>query len=284
MAQRTILVTGSSGRLGGPLALALSRSYRVVQFDLLPPAEETQLAIGPVYTGSITDPGTVTEAMDGVDAVVHCAAIPGSRKPYHELLNVNVTGTFVLLEEASRHKEVEQFVYISSVMWHGLSEAPYDHLPHYLPIDERHPSLASDYYACSKVQAEYWCEHYVRRNRKPAVIIRPPYIIGSENEPRCAAGPAPEYPYLCDYIGVSDLIDGIVRALDYHPPGGIDRFLLHAADQRSTTPSLELAARHWPSVPVDRAKLEACEGFGAFVDTAHAAEQLGWKPAYRCKR
>jgi nucleoside-diphosphate-sugar epimerase len=98
------------------------------------------------------------------------------------------------------------------------------------------------------------------------------------------ARPAPEFPYLNDYIGVSDLVAGIVRAIDYHPEGGIDRFLFHAADQRSTTPSLDLAAQYFPGVPIDHEKLAACEGFGALIDWSHAREKLGWSPEFRCKR
>jgi nucleoside-diphosphate-sugar epimerase len=284
MRKRTILVTGSSGRLGAPLALALGRDHEVIQLDAREPHDPAHYDLGPIHIGSIADPEFVAEAMHDVDTVIHCAAIPSSRKPYPELLNVNVMGTFHLLEEAGRRKEVEQFIYISSLMWHGLSEAPFDHVPHYLPINENHPSLAVDYYACSKVQAEYWCEKYVQRFRKPVVVIRPPYIVALHEQPRLTACPAPAYPYLNDYIGVTDLIDGIVRAIDYDPPNGFDQFLLHAADQRSTTPSLDLVERFWPKVAIDRGKLGACDGFGAFIDTAHAEDRLHWKPVFRCQR
>jgi len=87
-----------------------------------------------------------------------------------------------------------------------------------------------------------------------------------------------------DYLATSDLIDAIARALDYHPKDGFDLFYLHAADQRSATPSVELAERHFPGVPIDHAKLEAADGFGALVDCTHANQRLGWAPKFRCIR
>jgi nucleoside-diphosphate-sugar epimerase len=283
MRRRRILITGSSGRLGSALVQALHPCHDVVQLDTREPNPQ-QRTIGPVFTGSVTDARVVAQAMKGVDTVIHCAAIPHTRKPYKELLETNVLGTFLVLEEAGNRKEVEQVIYISSLQWHGLSEPPYGHRPLYLPINEDHPSLAVDYYPCSKVQAEYWCERYVQRFGKPVVVVRPPAIVSIERQPGMKAGPLPEYPHLNDYVGTTDLVDGIIRCIEYHPQGGLDRFLLHAADQRSTTPSLDLARRYWPGVPVDREKLSLCEGFGALVDSARAAERLAWKPQYRCRR
>lgn len=285
MTRHKILITGTSGRLGAALALALKDHHEIVQLDLLEPANPEQRTIGPVYTGSIVDPAICAEAIDGVDTVIHCAAIPGAREPYHELLETNVLGTFNLLEEAGNRKEVEQFVYISSIMMHGVTEFPEGkHRLAYLPVNEQHPARPLNYYGCTKVQAEYWCEKYVERFRKPLVVVRPPHIVRLGDEPSFHARPAFDHPLLYEYIGTTDLIGAIVQAMDYDPQDGLDRFLLHAPDQWSTTPSLELVERFFSDVPVDRDRLAACDGFGAFVDCSHAAEKLGWTPAFRCKR
>ena len=278
-----ILITGSSGRLGEALVRALKDHHDLVQLDLREPADPGQREIGPVFVGSITDEAVVARAMEDVDTVIHCAAIPGARKPYRDLLETNVTGTFVLLEEAGNRPHVEQFIYISSVMWHGISEASSEP-PLYLPINESHPSRALDYYACSKIQGEFWCEKYVKRFRKPIVVIRPPWILSPAQMIGFTAQPAPDRPHLNDYIGVTDLVEGIRLAMDYHPENGLDCFLFHADDQKSTTPSLELAEKYFPGVPTDREKLSAYDGFGAFVDCAHAREKLGWAPKFRCQR
>lgn len=282
---RTILVTGSSGRLGAPLVRSLARDHAVVQLDLHGPPTPEQAGLGRALTGTFTDPALVAQAMDGVDTVIHCGAIPGTRKPYETLIETNVLGTFVVLEAAGNRAEVEQFIYVSSIMMHGLCTRPFDeHMPDYLPVDEAHPSKAVDYYPCSKAQAEYWCRKYVQRFRKPVVVIRPPYIVAPDQEPAFRAVPPHDVPHLYEYIGAGDLIDGITRAMDYHPERGFDRFLLHAADQRSTMPSIEIAEKWFPGVPHDRDKLSACDGFGALVDWSHAADKLDWVPRYRCRR
>jgi nucleoside-diphosphate-sugar epimerase len=283
MGRRTILITGSSGRLGSALAAALKGRHAIVQLDARAPSDD-QCGVGRVFTGRVTDPALVAEAMDGVDTVIHCAAIPSTRKPYHAVVESNVMGTFHVLEAAGNSKKVEQFIYISSLTWHGLSESPFTNRPLFLPISEDHPSLAVDYYACSKVQAEYWCEKYVARFRKPVVAVRPPMIVTLKAQPEFRAGPAPEFPHLNDYVGTSDLIDGILRCMDYEPPGGFDRFLFHAVDQRSTSPTLELIDRYWPKVNCDREKLILCDGFAAMIDCARARDRLGWAPHFRCLR
>ncbi|NIA14275.1 MAG: NAD-dependent epimerase/dehydratase family protein, partial [Nitrospiraceae bacterium] len=246
MTRRTILITGASGKLGSALVHSLSGTHQIVQLDLEEPTA-AQRAIGPFHTGSITDPMAVAAAMDGVDTVIHAGAIPWSLKPYHLLIRTNVMGTFVLLEQAGVCGHVEQFIYISSIMMHGLCNPRIKlRLPDYLPIDEDHASKAVDLYPCTKAQAEFWCRNYVERFGKPCIAIRPPLIITLDSEGQFEAQPVGEQPSLHEYIGTSDLLDAITRALDYHPLDGFDRFLVHAADQRSTMPSMEIAERFFP--------------------------------------
>lgn len=282
---RNILITGASGRLGSALTMALARQHRVSQLSLDEPSSEAQRNVGPVHVGTIADTGTVRSAMEGVDAVIHCAAFPGAIEPYHRLMETNVLGTFNVLEEAGKRESVKQVICVSSIFWHGLHERRGgQQMPRYLPIDEAHPSLASGYYDTSKVLAEHLCAAFSRRFRKPCVAMRPAWIIAADLEPRFAASPPAEGPHLNDYVGVSDLIDAVWRLLDYEPAEGFDAFLFHAADQRSTVPTRELVARHYPGVGIDEAKLAACEGFGAMVDCSRARERLGWQPTYRCRR
>ncbi|HNR34687.1 MAG TPA: NAD(P)-dependent oxidoreductase [Candidatus Hydrogenedentes bacterium] len=278
--RRRIFLTGSSGRLGAACLRVWRDAHDVIPFDVRAP----DVAGGTFTIGSITDSEAVERAMADADTVVHCAAIPGTRKPYHALVETNVLGTFNVLEAAGRNPRVERFVFISSLMYHGLSEPPFTNRPRRLPVDEDQPSMATDYYACSKVEAEYWCRAYVRRFGKPVVTIRPPYIVSVESLDSMAAQPPPDYPHLCDYIGVMDLVEAIARAIEYDPPEGYEAFLVHAEDQRSTIPSMDLAGRHFAGVPVDRAWLEACGGYGSLVCYARARDKLGWNPKFRCAR
>lgn len=285
MARRAVLVTGSSGRLGTAIVNALRGENEIVQLDIVPPTDAAREAIGPVYTGSLADAGLVERACEEVEVIVHAGAIPGTRKPYHEIIASNVLGTFNVLEAAGRRDRVQQVVVISSIMAHGLCIPPYDEtMPEYLPIDEEHPLKAADYYSCSKAQAEFWCRKYAQRFKKPVVVLRPPYIIRSEWEAEWPAQPVGDTPCLHEYIGTSDLVDAILRAIDYHPAGGFDRMLLHAPDQRSQAPTSELLDRFFPGVPVDRDRLAAQGEFAPLVNYTHATARLGWRPHYRCRR
>lgn len=282
---RKILVTGASGRFGSALALALSAEYAVTQLSLDQPPTPELRDIGPYFAGDITDMDLVTGAMDGANVVVHCAAIPGAIEPFDRLMATNVLGTFCVLEAAGRSASVEQVVFMSSIQWHGLHE---EHgglqTPLYLPVNEAHPSLANGYYDTSKVQGEYLCEVYTKRFGKPCVALRPGWIITRDLEASFKAVPPPDRPHLNDYVGTSDLIAAVQRAIQYRPPGNFEAFLISADDQRTTMPSVELAKQYYPGVPYDLNALERCEGFGALVDCTRAKERLGWQPHFRCQR
>ncbi len=277
-----ILITGASGRLGAALTRDLSRDHDVMQFALVPPADAEQRATGTFLAGSVCDSGMVREAMEGVDIVVHAAAVPAPLEPFVKLMETNVLGTFVLLEEAGKSPTVRQVIFISSLSWHGLHErhgGP--QLPQYLPIDEDHPSMASGYYDTSKVQGEYLCGVFARRFRKPVVALRPGWTISEDLEARFHAMPPVDRPHLNDYVGTRDVVSAVRCALSYEPPGGFEPFLLHAHDQRSTMPSLELVARWFPGIRVDRDRVRE---FNALVACDRARERLGWKPEFRCLR
>lgn len=285
MRRRCILITGSSGRLGSGLVRLLAPDHDVVQFDLLPPNDPAQRDVGRIHVGSIEDQGLVMAAFEGVDAVVHSAAVPWNTPPYERIIRYNVAGTVNLLEEAGVRKGVEQFIFMSSIRVHGvLEEMQPQFMPKFLPFDETHPYLTEEYYGGSKLQAEHWCEMYVKKFRKPVVAFRPTWICVLDQEPHLAARPAPDHPDLLQYVGTSDLAEAVRCALDYEPEDGFDAFLLHADDQRSTTPSIEYVERHFPDVPIDREKLDACDGFGALVDCSRAKRKLAWRPAFRCSR
>ena len=280
-----ILITGATGRLGSALVRALGQDAIVHQLSLDPPGPNAPPASGPIIQGSVTDEASVAQAMERVDVVIHCASYPGAIEPYQELMNTNVMGTFTVLEAAGRSESVKRVLHISSLHWYGLYESQGTRRPpHYLPLDERHPSLAMGYYDTSKVLAERLVESFAGRFGKSAVALRPAWIITPELEPSFKALPPVNAPHLNDYVGMSDVVNAIQRCLTYEPAAGYEVFALHADDQRSTMPTKELVEKHFPQGTCDTDKLEQYGLFTSLVDCTKARECLGWKPKYRCAR
>ena len=106
------LVTGGSGFLGiNLIRLLLAFGVHVRSLDIAPfdyPERDRVEAI----LGDIRDAAAVERAMDGVDAVVHCAAaLPLASEA--EIVSTDVGGTQLLLDTALRRQR-PRFVFISS--------------------------------------------------------------------------------------------------------------------------------------------------------------------------
>ena len=83
MTRRRILITGSSGRLGGTLVSQFAGDHDIVQLDVLEPPTAEQYALGTVFQGSIKDVSLFELAMEGVEVVRHCGSVPGALTPWH---------------------------------------------------------------------------------------------------------------------------------------------------------------------------------------------------------
>jgi UDP-glucose 4-epimerase len=99
---------------------------------------------------------------------------------------------------------------------------------------------------------------------------------------RWQADPASEWRPTWEYgqfVDVRDVVDAVRRALEV-PLTGHHRVVLCAADIAATEPSLVMAARFAPSVPVrDTARFRREPGRALF-DCSAAARVLGWGPRY----
>src|SRR5262245_44911055 len=104
------LVTGSAGHLGEALVRTLREAGRdVVGVDVRPSAFTTDV-------GSIVDRAFVARCMRGVDTVFHPATLHKPHIATHsrqDFIEVNVTGTLNLLEEAAV-ADVKAFVFTST--------------------------------------------------------------------------------------------------------------------------------------------------------------------------
>src|ERR1700757_1086820 len=129
-----VLVTGAAGFIGSHIASTLREAgHQVRGLDSLTPAVHASGAAGQpadlageLIVGDVRDPAAVDEALAGVDAVCHQAAMVGLGVDLSDLpmySDVNVTGTAVLLEAMGRHG-IGRLVFASSMVVYG--EGAYD--------------------------------------------------------------------------------------------------------------------------------------------------------------
>jgi UDP-glucose 4-epimerase len=164
-----VLVTGSNGFVGQHLCELLTRSG----FDVVRAVRNP--APGAVAVGSISGDTDWSEALRGVDAVVHAAARvhmlnDASVDPMTEFQKVNVEGTLNLAQQAA-HRGVSRFIFLSSIAVHGLTseDQPFS------PFDKPNPH---DAYGYSKFEAEKGLIRISSETGMEQVIIRPPLVYG----------------------------------------------------------------------------------------------------------
>ncbi|MGD0524883.1 MAG: NAD-dependent epimerase/dehydratase family protein [Polyangiaceae bacterium] len=166
-----VLVTGGSGFLGGHIVEALSARGDEVRALVRKTSNTGHLEKLPrveLFEGSIEQVDRVTEAVDGVDAIVHSAGIVKARGT-DEFFAVNVGGTSNLVEAArKRGKSLKRFVHVSSLEACGPSA---DGTP--VPPDQENPVTA---YGRSKLAAEKVV--LSAKDQMPVVILRPAGIYG----------------------------------------------------------------------------------------------------------
>jgi len=144
-----VLVTGASGFLGGHVAEQLAARGDTVRALVRGSSNKKHLQSlrgVELFEGSVEQSGRVREAVDGVDAVVHCAGIVKARSS-DEFFTVNVGGTSNVVDAARKlGKRLKRFVHVSSLEAAGPSE---DGKP--VPVDQENPVTA---YGRSKLAAE----------------------------------------------------------------------------------------------------------------------------------
>lgn len=167
-----VLVTGGAGFVGVHLVSALLERGNAVRVLALPEedAARVERAGAEIRRGDIRDPGSVADAMRGVETVFHLAAVHGLWRPRQEYWDVNVRGAenvcrAVLTTGARRLVHVSSW----SVYGMGLRGAVEESAP-LRPID--------DAYARTKATADALVQAHIRDDRLPAVIVRPGTMFG----------------------------------------------------------------------------------------------------------
>jgi nucleoside-diphosphate-sugar epimerase len=277
---KRVLVTGAAGRLGRVVLARLADvGVATVGLDRV---EATGTPADRVITGDVADPEVVRDALDGVHAVIHLAAIPTPTLGTPEqVFGGNSLATFAVLDAAGR-AGIGRAVIASSQSIYGLAFSPEPLEPAYLPIDGAHPLQVADAYALSKQADEATAAMAARRYGMTVVALRYPMLGGAERLREFAAiyrdDPSPGARPLWAYLDDRDAADAAWLSLTV-PLRGYHMFLVAAPETLAAQPTDELLDRFYPRVPRRRAFV----GREVPFDIGPAGRVLGHRATHLCE-
>ena len=279
-----VLVTGNTGHIGHAVTDAIrAAGYTIRTLDQTAQQKGEPWDHVPADIRSLSD---VRRAVQGMDAVIHLAAVPGDRPGNpNEVFTTNVLGTWNVLL-ASAEANIQRVIFFSSVNSLGNFQGHRSTL--YFPIDDAYPRHPVSPYQLSKHLGEEMCRSFTLRTGMVTISLRPMGVIHPDYYPRWR-DPGPyaiqrEARGKSDYWSYVDLRDVVAATMACLTVDGVsnDAFLLAAEDTTQDIPTAELIARHYPDIPwrEDPKAYFADNPFRSVVDCSHAANVLGWRPKY----
>jgi nucleoside-diphosphate-sugar epimerase len=239
-----ILVTGATGFVGNAVVqrlLADDASRRVI-VALRRDKQQWPERVLPRVTGDLEPSTDWSLALEGVSAVVHCAArvhvmADTAANPLLEFRRVNVQGTLNLARQAAA-AGARRFVFISSVKVNGEATQP----GHPFTADDAPGPL--DAYGVSKMEAERGLREIADQTGMEVVIIRPPLVYGPGVKANFAAMmrwlqrgvplPLGAIHNQRSLVALDNLVDLILTCLT-HPAAANQTFLVSDGEDVSTT-------------------------------------------------
>jgi len=251
-----VAVTGSSGKLGRAVVdHLLDQGWDVISLDRVP-APRTDVVSSVV---DLTDFGQAVEALsgiddrhDGVDALVHLAAIPApGLRPNAATFANNMTASYNAYSAAIR-AGVRKIVWASSETVLGL---PFDEPPPYVPVDEEYPPRPNSTYSLVKTLEEELARQLCRWHPDLSMTgLRFSNVMYPEDYvhfPSYDTDPNLRRWNLWSYIDARDGAQAVRRALEYDAVGA-DVFIIANADTVMSRRNDELLAEVFPDVPLAR--------------------------------
>ncbi|GAB4546790.1 MAG: SDR family oxidoreductase [Anaerolineae bacterium] len=176
------LVTGGAGFIGSHIVEALTqRGERVRVLDNLSTGRMENIAPFldriEFVEGDLCDSQTVRQVVDGVDFVLHQAALPSVIRSVQDPIpteRANVLGTLTLLL-AAQEAGVRRLVYASSSSVYGDSPT--------LPKVETMPPHPKSPYAVSKLAMEHYCRVFTELHGLETVGLRYFNVFGPRQDP-----------------------------------------------------------------------------------------------------
>ena len=278
-----VLVTGGAGLIGSHVVDKLQAAGHDPRiFDLIPsphhPGVDTVL-------GDLCDSATVERALEGIDAVLHLAAVADVDQVAKDPTltdRVNTQGTQVMLE-AARHAGVQRFVYASTIWVYGDAAGPES-------LDEDTPlGLPKHFYTATKIAGEmyvrsygelYDLEHTILRfgipygpRARPTAVV-PAFVAKAlAGQPLTIAGDGTQSRR---FVYVEDLAAGVVAALD---PAAVNRVYNLVGSENVSVRSIARTVRDVVGdVPIVHVEGRTADLRGANISGSRARDELGWEP------
>lgn len=293
-----VLITGGAGFIGSHLALRLlADGHGVRVLDNLDPFYDPALkrhnldaaaaAGGERFAfveGDLRDADACRRAVDGVDVVVHLAALAGVRPSLQDpvrYMDVNVTGTQNLLQQIGS-RDVRLVFGSSSSVYGGNPDVPFAESQN---VD--HPVSP---YAASKKAGEVLSYTWHHLHGNPVTCLRFFTVYGPRQRPEMAIHKfarmitdGDRIPFFGDgssrrdYTYVDDIVAGVVAAIERPQP-----YAIYNLGGAATTSLAELVqhlerALDKPAL-LDRQPDQPGDVPITYADVTLAGEQLG----YRC--
>lgn len=159
-----ILVTGSAGRIGRSIYIKLMQNHTVVGIDRLPCSTAD-------FIGDIRDMELVRKSLDGVEVIVHTAAL---HAPHVNLFadrdfqRINVEATEMLMREGVG-RGIKQFIFTSTTALYGTASTP-DGVAGW--VDENVTPLPKTIYHRSKIAAEELLRQLSKSSGIPVTVLQ----------------------------------------------------------------------------------------------------------------
>ena len=297
-----MLVTGGAGYIGSVVAKQLlGAGHEVVVLDDLSRGHAAALAPGSGHANvSLLDPAGLDGAFDGVDGVLHFAAlalVAESVEHPERYWRNNVVGTLNLLD-AMRAHDVGRLVFSSTCATYGE--------PENIPISEDEPTAPVNSYGASKLAVDLMIRDECTAHGLAAASLRYFNVagasgeLGEDHEPethliplvlQAAAGTrehvtvfGTDYPTrdgtaVRDYIHVEDLGEAHLLALDALERGTHRIFNLGTGDGFTVREVIEAARRVTGcEIAVAEEGRRPGDPPELVAANARAREVLGWAP------
>lgn len=284
-----ILVTGSAGHLGEALMRTLrGGGHDAVGIDILPsPCTD--------HVGSIVERSFVARNMRGVDAVLHTATLHKPHvgtHPRQAFVDVNITGTLNLLEEAAS-AQVGAFVFTSTTSAFGRALSPAAGEPAAWITEQVRP-VPKNIYGVTKVAAEDLCELSQRLHGLPCIVLRTSRFFPEPDDQKAVRAVYADEnlkanEFLHRRVDLEDVVSAHLCAVQRAPELRFGRYIVSA-----TTPfaphEVQALRRELPDVVAQHVPAYADEyarrswkmpaGIDRVYDNALAREALGWQPRH----